>query len=375
MASGNPDIAARCARRRWPAALLLLMAAASSCVGDDQEPCTPTDRLRLSLSIHTASSPASRAITWHPYNDYERVVGNAFENAIDVDNTQVLLYAADDNRFLAQVNSFDCYVAAGDGATYTLVGDLAVGDDFYASGSYKVVVCTNFTQLPTDAITAAGLEALTYDRDALKYIPMWGVTTQTLTLAPGELTELGGEVYLLRAMAKVVVRLSDALVAQRYTIDRGEIAPCNLTGYCLPAGAMAYANTTDLPLGAAADINAGCHHFIAPQQGATVAAEGAAQALVFYLPEYDNNGSDPEPKVGITLKQGNNTLDFPGGILLREYDANSMPTERRFDLLRNHVYTYEITGFSDSGDRLYFHTLIRDWLPTDPVEIDYYDLQ
>lgn len=329
-----------------PALLLLLAATLVSCVYDDAPVLRNDDARRavqVTFTLAAGNAPTdtrAEGPTWGDY--YPNKNGTEWENAIDPDDLQVLLYTAD-NAYIARVENL-VYFRNDDG-TYTYHGQLtADADDLTPDTSYKIMVFANCGINNDTETNISTLANTTFTRDGADYIPLWGVKTTTLNLTPGTANNLD-KIDLLRAMAKVEVTLSDALTDE-YTLSSVTLNRYNQTGYCLPAGYNAVRETKDLER--EDDTPASFRPYeslVTTDIPFTVNTDG--NTAVCYLPEYKADDANPA-QLTITLDNGKS---YP--LDLKDYNGGY------YDLVRNHIYRYTITGVNDGT--LTVQYLVQPW--------------
>lgn len=106
-----------------------------------------------------------------------------------------------------------------------------------------------------------------------------------------------------------------------------------------------------------AEGDAGCSIAFAPDRGATLSREDRCPVFSCYVFEYDKTiltgiPTSQEPYITVTTREYGNgdivvqPIEFP--VKLAEY-TNGKPTKNLQALLRNHIYTFEITGVSQDA--------------------------
>lgn len=178
-----------------------------------------------------------------------------------------------------------------------------------------------------------------------KYIPMWGVAS-IASLQLGKNNDIG-TIDMLRAEAKVSVRLRSDMDSKGYAIERLTINNLNAAGYCLPSSYYAVDKTCDLPF-------AGSLHIL----DSHVATRDFTTTGTTYLPEYDNTSASATPStISVTLSRGGKT-EGEYSLQFRGYDADGAPTGTPYDIQRNHYYQYTIYK-SDNNINVTLH--VRKW--------------
>lgn len=343
--------AQRCCR--LVAVLLLTACGASERIDTpDEQPLQVVFRLAMENRRE-----GSRATWGDDYAPSE--IGTAFDNRIRLGSLHTLIYATGTDA--ACVGALkDLYYRQISPDTYEFYGTLNIPKEHLRPNhAYRIMVFANCG----DNVTASNLGTLTYDRrDAVPdptdpakdgYIPMWGVRTVDLELFAGDRQDIG-TIYLLRAVAKVEVALSKELAEQGFTIAGAKLDRCNGRGYCLPTGYDAAADTRDI------DREKGARP-LSSTVAAPVALDLSADrsAATIYLPEYAATDGGAA-SIAVTIDQPTQPVATPyaGTIRLGSY-ADGQPTGDAVDLLRNHIYRYEIT---DLGvDEFVLQYTVCDW--------------
>ena len=343
---------------------LLLAVVPASCVYDYPAADAPADDdtrvwLTFTLAVDQANGTAPTRATWG--DNYDSYSGTARENHIDPDDVQVLIYSQkEENQYIAQVENLACIQAEGG---YTYHGELAAPADRLQAGErYKIMVLANCG----DINNTTDIPDLTFTEENTDYIPMWGVTTATLTLTPGLSQDLG-QIDLLRAQAKIEVVLGDAPKTE-YTITRITLNRRNTTGYCLPGGWSTVDKTTDL------ERESNTPASFRPYASLTTSLDYFAVAdnqlsAVYYLPEYEKSDANPA-QLTITLTKDGKAKDYT-------LDLKDYTTGAYYDLVRNHIYRYTITGVNDGTLTVQYLVLPWELVSTEtgwPGENNFYQL-
>ena len=316
------------------AALLSLLLLAS-CSRNDEVAVAEGEEgkvyVTLTLSIN-GEEVGSRA-TWNSEQDTDEE-GVGWENKID--DLQILIYDDADEY----VGTVEDLFASNSQYVGTLSGTN------WQSGTYKFVVLANFTASNTKL---ADLAAITYNQNA-EYIPMWGVLKSNFTFPAGKRTDIGS-IDLLRAMAKVEVNFAESFPSN-YKIGSITINPYNTQGYCLPAGYESVETT-----GALDREEAGTAYSFNP-----LAASASTSSLTFteengkyyiYLPEYENTETNAA-KIKVTVNGEPYELEF------KDYENGAPKEGTQYDIVRNHIYRYTITGVNDGELTFEYRVLLWD---------------
>ena len=309
-----------------------------------------TAQVAFTLKLDKAQ-PATRATTRG--NDYDSQAGEGYESRID--QLQVVLYSTDDNNTAYPLHNLwqEASSTQGGEDTYTFVGSIDTNDaDSPQAGTYKIMVFANCTDL-TNNETNLGNLAYTYTYNNSPAIPMWGVTTAELTLAPGERQTLDNGIDLLRAVAKVEVKLNDAVAQEGFSLTGVTISKANQQGYCLPLDYDKVETTAALNR----EEETGITTFHPYPNSATTTdlafTNDGNNTYTLYLPEYDNGTN--AATLSVTVADEDNqpetyTLEF-------KHYTNGQPTGEAYNIVRNHLYRYTITKI-DNGQLTVQHQVM-----------------
>lgn len=311
-----------------------------------------TAQVAFTLKLDKAQ-PATRT-TWG--DDYDSQPGTGYENRID--QLQVVLYSTDSNNAAYPLHNLwqeTSSTQEGGQDTYTFVGSIDTNDaGSPRPGKYKIMVFANCTDL-TNNETNLGNLAYTYTYNNSPAIPMWGVTTATLTLRPGERQTLTEGIDLLRAVAKVEVQLQDNDDTQGFSLTGVTISKANQQGYCLPLDYDKVATTAALNR----EEETGITTFHPYPNSATTTdlafTNDGNNTYTLYLPEYDNGTGNTPATLSVTVADEDNqtetyTLEF------KNY-TNGQPTGEAYNIVRNHLYRYTITKI-DNGQLTVQHQVM-----------------
>ena len=150
---------------------------------------------------------------------------------------------------------------------------------------------------------------------------------------------------MLRAMAKVSVKLRTDMAEYGYAIGSMTVNNYNTRGYCVPKTFNEVDNTSEVRF--ANSLN------VLDSHADKIALPTTAP---LYLPEYDNSGTNPTT-ITVNLNrndkfEGTYTLEF------RNYDSDGKPTGSTYPIQRNHYYQYWI--YKESG-KIIVTLHVRKW--------------
>lgn len=325
--------------------------------------------IKFTISMGT-NSTITRSGTWGD-DDYDKSSATYWENSIQVGHLQVLVYDKD-NKYIAQVSDLSYHRHADeDGNTYNniydILGMLSLSDDHVDSDGTlecKLVVLANYDSAIPEQTEGALLADMGGSNNSLiryhysadniaahtSYIPMWGVKTFTgsnaLKLKVGTQTQ-AGEIFMLRAMSKIVVSLADD-VTEEYTITSAKLSNYNYLGYIVPKEFSSVDETSQLAYNATDGTNPLSYNPYTSKANSSLSfvEETAGKRFVLYVPEYatteDDNGNTT-PQIILTLQDKDGyTLTPDYAINLRRYDDGV--AKEVLSLVRNTIYNYTITG-------------------------------
>lgn len=295
----------------------------ASCSREADEP-TMGGKVQVKFIIALDSPSAASRATWGDYVDREDIA-NEFDNRINPN--QLFVNLTLDGKEYTVRNLL--YWQATEENIYEFVGEVEGVVTAIEKATVRIEVYAN---------CISGQETFTTN---VAYIPMWGVQTATISLTPGTLTELEEPIYLLRAMAKVEITMAD----KDYTLTNVTLNKYNTIGNYLPSRAADVDNTTDLHY----DNEDGYCFNPNTSEGTNLEFTVTNNHLVFYLPEVANTVGQGELKMTVTLKKGDEIVNWimDPSLYFRTYADGNATNTTPFDVVRNHWYQYTITEVSD----------------------------
>lgn len=319
-------------------AAVLLAALACGCSVDDAAGGgVPSGDTQVSFILKLSDASGRTRAAWS--EDYVGQQGTAYDNRISPEDLRVALYTAADNAFAADVDILSYHETATEGE-YEFIGTVeAASGVTLSAGSYKLMVFANCGVAGSlGQFGTLGQLAYEYSPGGVKQegklIPMWGVTTTSLSLEKGKRAD-AGTVDLLRAFAKVEINLDQA-IAGTHTITSAKLTSYNTSGYCLPAGYANVNKTTEL------DQEDGTYPSFNPNPSAQqtdldFAYSDDNKSAYLYIPEYDNSAD--EAVIDIKLSDGTT-----GKLYFKPYTDGS-PTGDAYNIVRNHIYRYTVNVY------------------------------
>ena len=343
--------------------LLLLFAGimAASCVFDAARCDVPAESHSIMFTI-SMEGENTKAI----WNDkYESAVGVPFDYRILPDQLRVVVIANDGTR-LGEIQDLYYWPENEAHTIFKFMGQMpdAFVDHFKANDNkpYKFIVLANCSD------HLSGDQYITYSHTQLiepskddkaapsvgHAIPMWGVTEVDMKSIFENGTQDIGEIWLLRAAAKIEVNLSSNVRNKGTTINSATLKYYNQTGYVLPSGALEVSQTGLLD-----------------QEKCIRVYRHAAVNLPFvkdektgnyyvYVTEYDNTNYPGERnKISLEFNIDGEKKYFEDAISFCEYRDGKPQEDLHYDIVRNHIYEFEI--LSIAGDNLELQYTVADW--------------
>lgn len=318
--------------------LCMMMAACSD--SDDDAVGTEDVSVAFTLTVADATSTRAENDGWDDYSPGQDGILN--ENMVNTDDIIIAIYDDKGNKvdIVEDLRVTKISDASGTGTMYAITGVWRNAKPNVERAKRLMVMANCNTSVWGDPST------LTYDLlpEERKYIPMWGVVKIPATLTLGKQNKLHN-IRMLRAMAKVSVKLRDDMTDYGYAIGSMTVNNYNTKGFCVPKTFNEVDNTSDVRF--ANSLNVLDSH-----------ADKIALPITapLYLPEYDNSGTNPTT---ITVKLNRNgKLEGTYTLYFRNYDSDGKPTGPTYPIQRNHYYQYLI--YKETG-KIIVTLHVRKW--------------
>lgn len=318
--------------------LCMVMAACS----DSDDDAVGTEDVSVAFTLTVADATSTRADNdgWDDYSPGQDGILN--ENMVNTDDIIIAIYDDQGNKvdIVEDLRVTKISDASGTGTMYAITGVWRNAKPNVERAKRLMVMANCNTSVWGDPST------LTYDLlpEERKYIPMWGVVKIPATLTLGKQNKLHN-IRMLRAMAKVSVKLRDDMTAYGYAIGSMTVNNYNTKGYCVPKTFNEVDNTSDVRF--ANSLNVLDSH-----------ADKIALPITapLYLPEYDNSGTNPTT-ITVNLNR-NGKLEGTYTLYFRNYDSDGKPTGPTYPIQRNHYYQYLI--YKETG-KIIVTLHVRKW--------------
>ena len=341
--------------------MLLLPLLFCSCGADNVDRVADAEPVLVTFALDVETSSVTRAENdnWGS-SGYDRIIGTGIENNIDTSSLLVVVYDAD-GKYVTELPILHYDSANSTSLTFMC----ALPEDVKAGKPYRYMVLANCTTKNYGISYTDGepsLEKLVFETPFTQTIPMWGVTTYKFDDKASDKNKIN--VSLLRAAAKVGVKLTDALYKEGYRISGLKLNYANASGYSVPAGWNDASSTENTTLGGVfrPNTDAGLLLNVNASWQSITTPTNENPAYYIYVPETENLSNaftpaktdDPSDlAISVNLKKVEvdedgkevvvDTMEFPytNGIRFRYY-SSGQPTGEMFDIVRNHFYDYTI---------------------------------
>lgn len=318
--------------------LCMMMAACSD--SDDDAVGTEDVSVAFTLTVADATSTRAENDGWDDYSPGQDGILN--ENMVNTDDIIIAIYDDKGNKvdIVEDLRVTKISDASGTGTMYAITGVWRNAKPNVERAKRLMVMANCNTSVWSDP------SMLTYDlnQGTRKYIPMWGVVKIPEALTLGKQNKLHN-IRMLRAMAKVSVKLRDDMTDYGYAIGSMTVNNYNTKGFCVPKTFNEVDNTSDVLF--ANSLNVLDSH-----------ADKIALPITapLYLPEYDNSGTNPTT-ITVNLNR-NGKLEGTYTLYFRNYDSDGKPTGPTYPIQRNHYYQYLI--YKETG-KIIVTLHVRKW--------------
>lgn len=319
--------------------VVMVMAACSD--GDDDAVGMNDVSVAFTLTVaDAATTRGGENEGWDNYTPGQDGILN--ENSINTNDVVIAIYDGDGNKLdnVEDLRVTKISDTSGSGTTYAITGVWRNAKQKVEKAKRVMVMANCNTSAWSDP------SKLTYDLlpGERKYIPMWGVVAIPATLTLGKQNQLPN-IQMLRAMAKVSVKLRKDMTDYGYAIGSMTVNNYNTQGYCVPKTFNEVNNTSEVRF--ANSLN------VLKSHADNIALSTTAP---LYLPEYDNSGANPT-MITVNLNrngthEGTYTLEF------KQYDTDGKPTGMPYSIQRNHYYQYLI--YKETG-KIIVTLHVRKW--------------
>ncbi len=332
----------------------------ASCIFDADRCVISTDKQYDVVFTVSLRSQQTRA-TWE--DEYPSEMGVPFDFRIIPEDLRMVILT-EDGEHVGVINDLDYWPINEAHTEFQFMGQLPVefldhlATDDMRERSYRFMVVANSSEAINneDDITYSHTQLNPANENAS--IPMWGVKEADVSplYSSGSLDI--GNISLLRAAAKVEVKLSDALKSEGTTINSASLKYYNQTGYVLPNG-WAEADRTE-----SLDQEDCIRIYRHAALNMPLIKDEKSGDYYVYITEYDNiNYTDERNKISLEFTVGNKIKYFEDAISFCEYRNGALVEDSHYNIVRNHIYEFEI--LSIAGSSLVLEYTVADWTTED----------
>lgn len=332
----------------------------ASCIFDEER-CVISPDVSHEITFTVSLEGQRTRASWE--EDYPSEVGVPFDYRIIPDELRVVVFTNDGER-LGQVSDIYYWPINQEHTEFQFTGKMPVAfvDHINAFGAenpiYRFMVFANCGD------SAIGEEYITYSQSQLdpanenSAIPMWGVTEADVTPLLDDNNLDLGTISLLRAAAKVEVKLTDKLKDSGTKINSATLKYYNQTGYVLPSGWSQVDKTQHLDQENCIRV----YRHAAINMPFVVDEEGGYCHI--YVAEYDNiHYSGERNKISLEFNVGGEDKYFEDAISFCQYRDGAPVDGSHYSIVRNHIYEFEI--LSIAGSSLILDYTVADWTTED----------
>lgn len=341
--------------------LLLLWAGimAASCIFDADQCVMPADQARSIMFTVSLDNQRTKA-TWG--EKYPSEAGVPFDFRIIPEDLRVVVYAEDGIRVGVLQDLY--YWPTNEAHTeFQFMGQMpAEFVDYYNehrnAPKYRFMVLANCDE------NLSGEQYITYDQSHIDPlhedagIPMWGVKEADVSPLLNNRSLDIGEIWLLRAAAKIEVKLSQEEEEKGTKINSATLKYYNKTGYVLPSYWSQVSETKELNQ---IDCFRGYRHAAV---NLPFYKDEKTGSVYVYVTEYNNiDYSGERNKISLEFNINGENKHFEDAISFCNYNDGKLVEGSHYNIVRNHIYEFEI--LSIAGDNLVLNYQVADWVTED----------
>ena len=336
-------------------ALLLAGILAASCIFDADQCVMPADQPHAVMFTVALDQQRTKA----PWSDpYDSQTGVPFDYRIIPEELRVVVYAEDGTR-VGVLQDLGYWPINEAHTEFQFVGQLPPEfvEHFNANSgepNYKFMVLANCGD------HSSGEEYISYSQAQLNpaaansAIPMWGVLQADVTPLLNKSSLDLGTIWLLRAAAKIEVKLSDKEEKKGTKINSATLKYYNQTGYVLPSSWSQVSDTRGLDQD---NCFRGYRHAAV---NLPFYKDEETGSVYVYITEYNNldySGERNKISLDFNIKGQNKT--FEDAISFCNYSSGKPVENSHYNIVRNHIYEFEV--LSIAGDNLELQYTVADW--------------
>ena len=327
----------------------------ASCIFDADQCVMPADQPHAVMFTVALDQQRTKA-SWS--DSYDSESGEPFDCRIIPEGLKVVVCTQNGSR-VGVLQDLGYWPINEEHTQFQFVGQLPA--EFVAHyNEHRDTPYYKFMVLANCGDHSSGVEYISYRHEQLNpnsenaAIPMWGVKEADVSpLLNNSRLDLG-EIWLLRAAAKIEVKLSDEMKKGTTSINSATLKYYNQTGYVLPSYWSQVSETKSLDQ---ENCFRGYRH--AAVNLPLVKDETTGDYYV-YVAEYDNiNYSGERNKISLEFTINDVDKYFEDAISFCDYQDGKPLEDAHYNIVRNHIYEFEV--LSIAGDNLVLNYTVADW--------------
>lgn len=341
--------------------LLIVSIISASCVFD-AERCGIYVNEQYDIMFTVSLEDHSTRATWD--DEYTSETGVPFDYRIIPDNLDVVVFTAEGER-LGVISDLYYWPSNAEHTEFKFVGELPqefithLAANEESSSKYRFMVFANCYDNTSSEENITFNQAQLNPANEASAIPMWGVKEVDVTQLYSRNNIDIGDILLLRAAAKIEVKLSDELKQKKTTtIHSATLKYYNQTGYVVPNGWSEVSDTKYL------DQEECFRIYRHAALNMPLIKDEQTGDYYAYVTEYDNMHYIGERnKISIEFNVGGEIKYFEDAISFCEYRDGAPLENSHYNIVRNHIYAFEV--LSIAGSSLMLDYTVADWTTED----------
>ena len=339
--------------------LLIVSILSASCVFD-VDSCIVSDEKQYDVMFTVSLSGQQTRASWD--DEYISEGGDTFDFRIKPDELRMAIFTQGGER-LGVINKLDYWPINAEHTEFQFTGKMPKEFLDYLKANGETIFHYRFMVLANCEDNSSGEEYITYSHTQLdpaldsSAIPMWGIKQVDARPLYNHGVLNIGDISMLRAAAKVEVKLCDELKSKGTTINSATLKFYNQTGYVLPSGWSQVSDTKVLD-------QENCHRVYRHAALNMPLIKDKNGDYYAYVTEYDNvNYAGERNKISLEFTVGGEAKYFEDAISFCEYKDGAPVDNSHYSIVRNHIYEFEV--LSIAGSSLTLDYTVADWTTED----------
>ena len=337
-------------------ALLLAGILAASCIFDADQ-CVMSAEEPHTVMFTVALDQQRTKAAWS--DPYDSETDKPFDIRIIPEDLRVVIFAKDGSR-VGVLQDLGYWPINEEHTEFQFIGRLPSEFVTYYN-EHRDTPYYKFMVLANCGDHSSGEEYISYRQVQLdpnsekSAIPMWGVKEADVSQLLNNSSLDLGEIWLLRAAAKIEVKLSDEIKKEGTTsINSATLKYYNQTGYVLPSYWSQVSETKELDQ---EDCFRGYRHAAV---NLPFYKDEKTGSVYVYVTEYNNiDYSGERNKISLDFNIKGQDKTFEDAISFCNYSDGKPVENSHYNIVRNHIYEFEV--LSIAGDNLELQYTVADW--------------